>query len=215
MENKPTPQPPITIWPLYHRFLYLVIAVLLVVVVGGSTMWWKTQQQVDKDLQAATVALEPVQSSGTANWKTYTNDQYGFSMKLPEGWIQNGNPITESDGSIFMNFASPGAQSNPQFKHYGGELNVLIYRNPSSLTINNFFSQSTIWGQDFMKDATAGTKQIVVDNRSGLRMFDVVGESDAQVAILDDDKRFIEIVDSSIYQNDILNQILSTFKFTK
>lgn len=190
-----------------------VIVLLLVLGVGayGAIWYWQKQQATQEVV--LTFTPRPIATPDpTTDWKTYTNTQYGFEFKLPQGWIQNKEPNISKE-NILINFASPEAQKGPKFDFYGGELNVWIYQNPKSFSVTKFFDGNN-GGNELFHDPDGGlvkTKDIIVDSRSGKRFYDVVGGSTAQIAVIDDHSRFIEIDDG--FSLEILDQILSTFKF--
>jgi len=76
LEQKPN-------WILRHRVLYNVLAILVIVVVVGTFyLWqaWKANQNVNNQISDF---FSSNQTDPTANWKTYTNSQYGFEFKYP------------------------------------------------------------------------------------------------------------------------------------
>jgi hypothetical protein len=52
------------------KWIVLVIILLLVLAAGVGIYCWQSKYSVDE----------------TADWKTYTNEKYGFSLKYPTDW---------------------------------------------------------------------------------------------------------------------------------
>ena len=153
--------------------------------------------------------LEAQLPSVPSDWQTYRNEEYGFEVKLPQGWIQNKSPVISHDEVVLINFASPEDQAGPKFDFYGGSMDISIFKNLNNRTINEFIgSNGVIPG--LIGDATGGIKNLKIDNRDAVRLYDVIGEYTTQVAVIKDDKRIIEI---SVDDSKILDQILSTFRF--
>ena len=116
-----------------------------------------------------------------------------------------------SSNNILINFASPETQKSSQFDFYGGELNIWIWSNPKYLSMDKYFSGGAAPNIFQDPDGPVKSKNIIIDTRDGRRLYDVVGEGVDQIAVIDDHSRFIEIDDST----DILDRVLSTFKFTR
>lgn len=149
------------------------------------------------------------------DWKTYTNSEYGFEFKYPNDWIISRQPTLDSDGTVIIGFASSDIQKNPQFKEYGGDFNIFIYNNPSSLSIKDYFNDKPGLGPNLIGDASGGVKNIIVDGQNGLRLYGVTGESTSDVAIFPNfvNKKFIVIED--IYNPSLIDKILSSFRLIK
>lgn len=93
--------------------IVIIVAILAVAGTGGGVWYWQNQQvqkqkqDSDKKIQElekqaeglkkelTTVKSESETSDETANWKTYTNDKYGFSFKYPSSLF-----LTECAGKI-------------------------------------------------------------------------------------------------------------------
>lgn len=67
-----------------------------------------TEQSLTDAQTAATVAGE------TADWKTYTNSRYGYSIKYPENWHVNSTSSEED-------FSKRGSEDTGGIKYIGGD----------------------------------------------------------------------------------------------
>lgn len=77
--------------PKINPILAIVIIGILAAIIGGI-IWWQCQQPVSKVLpingqveQPETQQNVPEQAE-LSGWKTYTNEEYGFSFKYPNNW---------------------------------------------------------------------------------------------------------------------------------
>ncbi len=148
-------------------------------------------------------------------WQTYRNEEYGFEMKLPQGWIQNGEAtISEDKSIIIIGFASPEAQKSKYFDMYGGGFNVWIYNNPKFLSVSTFFDGKN--SVNIFRDEAGNIvekREILIDSKKVTRIYNFAGGmGNVELAVIDDEGRFIEL--ESYGDPKLFDQILSTFKFT-
>lgn len=191
----PAPKPPF--WPnFFHQFaplLYImtVVVILLLVVVS----YYAYPKITNKNSNTQTSTIPTPTPNPTANWKTYTGSY--FTFKYPSSWQQ---PQEAPDGSLGIKNANST-----------GEFSVLSGNNSGHSVQEN---------EQFIDDmASSGAKKLLVDNSpAALGEEDTVGNV-ATAFVLSKDKMLIysvSISDQSKNTNikNLLNQILSTFKFT-
>ena len=65
----------------------ILVVIIVLAVVGGGLVAWKLGW-IDE----------------TANWKTYTNDDYGFEFKYPQAWELNSD-VSSSAIHLYVDFA--------------------------------------------------------------------------------------------------------------
>jgi|SRR3989344_787409 len=75
------------------RKIVLVIVVIILVGIGGYFIFVNKSGQT---LQQPT----PISQDETANWKTYSNSQYGFEIKYPPGWNFETIPSHDAAGKV-------------------------------------------------------------------------------------------------------------------
>lgn len=147
--------------------------------------------------------LLPVHKDATANWKTYTNDKYGFEFKYPQEWTV-GDTSTGAGYSVFEYSVYPNYDLN---KNYGAGPLLQIYLDKRSLTeylANTNFSNKLNYTLD-------GKKGFVVNfpEKIGLYRPIYIFEKDGKAFVI-----IINITEGTDIGMKEVNQILSTFKFT-
>ena len=90
----------------------LVIALVLVGVYFGF---------IKKDVQAP-ISNEPVSTNETADWKTYTNTEYGFEFKYPQEWLIR--PMTNDPNEPIITFYNEEQLWNMQVEEYPWQTSV-------------------------------------------------------------------------------------------
>jgi hypothetical protein len=123
----------------------------------------------------------------TANWKTYTNDQYGFEFKYPESWtivnnLENGANIVDPKDINYRRISVYVDQSDPE---------------GSIRDVNQITSESSV------KIQGLDAKQY--NGESG-----VTGRSAVFLVIKSNNYYYVLIAPTDLY-----SQILSTFNFIK
>jgi len=133
----------------------------------------------------------------TSTWQTYRNDEFGFEVRYPKGWVMVG------EGEI------KNQQTN-------SSLSIIENNNPKNLSLDEWFREATlINGRPTIK---AVAKPVTINGVRAYRLdtelpppnpyFEIVGIADEQQHI------FTIHADYKVLEDgEILNQILSTFRF--
>lgn len=145
----------------------------------------------------------PNGTAETANWKTYTSTQFGFSIKYPEGW----SPNTATNGVIFR--TSEIEAGLPQIA-------VDVKENPNSLSSYKWWLES-IKGYGDEASLRENTKQekIIVDGIQAVKLESTsTFEGIPFVTAIVPQDRKVYVIEMSMRKDTILiDQILSTFRF--
>jgi len=81
---------------------YKILGYIFIIVVGlaiiAGLYYWQTVRQIPANIPM------PVHQDATANWKIYTNTQYGFEMKIPQNLTAtNGSSDPKNTDLVFFN----------------------------------------------------------------------------------------------------------------
>lgn len=198
-ENAALPQAQLTSieQPKQNNFLVVLLAVLLSLSVSIAGFFAYQTQTLVKELTLLKSSPTPVSSTEptfdpTADWKIYTNNDFGFSFYYPkdyklvtDGWEKIGdNP----KGHYVVNVGDPS-----------DEFNINIDIRKSSSRSGGNYKEITVADTTAYEDLDSVGKYV---------FFEKDGYSyDMQVLSLDSNKTNTE-------ENLVFDQILSTFKFT-
>jgi hypothetical protein len=186
--------------------LILVGIVLVLIAVGGYFLWSKKAKAPVVAQTNTPVTSTPTQAGDMANWKTYTNTQYGFEFQYPADWNLplNKNPH-DGLGSIEL-----GCPKEDVLDTETCPLNIGIWQS-GSYEISMFDSPK------------AETKTFTV-NDVQIKEFKPYKEAGSdgpigydEIANIPGNNITVQFTDSmgDYESNGIFDQILSTFKFTK
>lgn len=164
-----------------HKILGIIFLVLAAAAIVSGIYYWQTANQ--------TFAPLPIHKDATANWKTYTNTQYGFELKYP------------SEGKVVGSSVFPNAQELVPQAAIGFEVTAL----GTTVGIG-----SSCWKQITL-DGKQGYSCIFSSEIGGsYRVVVAPLYIDSKTPSLSTELKItIPITSDSVY-----NQIFSTFKFT-
>ena len=190
----------------FTPILILLVVVIMVGLSGGLYYFSKTNSPKPNATQVLAPSSSPTDE--TANWKTYTSKENGYSFKYPSAW-RIAEPIN-SPVEIY---------SWPSNKHYDlvpdSEISIHIQfqDNPSKLTIEAWFQQD--WGNERNKNneqsiLVNGIQAIRYTNKNLVRPLQytsvsfVHGDKVYNISAKPPDSKYLQVFDT----------IISTFKFT-
>lgn len=210
-----------------NRLLFILIFILALILGTGGTylvLNSKTQKQIQPNptpMVTATPTPDP-----TANWKTYTNAKYGYSVSYPKDWIiQNENLAVDSvttktklqSADFIIGEPTMGGHYIPGAES-GALLEIVVSLNPNFKSYEDFKSfeetKSTKFPLNYFSsvdnDAVIGgikaTKKLGGKPYKGWQSY----------AYTFDNGTIYEVyLTSSNNQQVLFDQILSSFKFAK
>lgn len=163
-------------------------------------------------------------SDETANWKTYRNDQYGFELKYPDNWSVTKRGLGEAIPAT-GNESSFSIGNNLESKGIG-----FIIAKLGSAELGSFYDSAKTL-EDYTnllakKDSNGNiirklNKEITIDGRKALWFDTYQWEVDLQAyswtpqIYFQDQDNIYEINPSGSVALNLLDEILSTFRFKK
>lgn len=144
----------------------------------------------------------------TANWKTYTNAQYGFEVKYPPQWSVNDRKteFTISDGNLRFEIITSNAGRGTYFtetKKSSIDVSNVKGERTDFLTDNKEVFISMISFPNYNKDGwNYGYLELSASGSPGLEINAIVSEETGK-----------QSVKGKVENFEVLDQILSTFRF--
>ncbi|PIZ71384.1 MAG: hypothetical protein COY09_00825 [Candidatus Portnoybacteria bacterium CG_4_10_14_0_2_um_filter_39_11] len=216
-----TPKPKSNLW------LIATIVLAVVLVVGSIVFAWQksASNKVKSDLQSQINTLRNqvqqltkiIPADETADWKTYTNEQFNFEMKYPKEWSFVEYPTINAVGF--------GNQDNPPCPEGVGECS-----SPMDIQISMTNIQEAIKSVGRQLSDTT-TENVIINNQNGIQIEGYYqgltggpgeryeGLKTIRIFFSHNNKTYEITIEerqkNDIPNLDILNQMLNTFKFTK
>ena len=189
------------------KILWPVVGILALIIVVSFTHFYK----ISKPIPAPNQPIDE-----TADWKTYTNEQYGFEFKYPSDWqfenSLNKSCDTAKSKCVFGLLNKPASNQNKGDLDFHDGVSMRFFIT-TGLTkeIQEYvqYPKGYPGGKDFSSYEFTGTSETESDYQ--VSAFKILPNS--SVIIFDWDRVGISVEDLSF--DKYLNQILSTFKFTK
>lgn len=181
-----------------NNSLVIILSILLLIAVGLAGLFYFQIQRLSKELANYQTRPFPTPTATpdvTANWKTYTNSEIGFSFKYPQEWTLQGTSI-------------PRIASFDTKSGIPGEFFVAYHKNIDSLSKWLLDNQAG----EIINTINANGNQFSVIKGGTLN---VSREYAIKVGTNSYLRLVIEPFPNSVISDEVINQILSTFQFTK
>ncbi|MCG2686254.1 hypothetical protein L6258_02715, partial [Candidatus Parcubacteria bacterium] len=194
------------------------LAVVATVFLTYQKLQLKKQSSQPAPTPAATSPT--IQPDETADWKTYRNERGGYQYSYPSDW-QNDEPCPSFTGPECGDGPQNGSFAHPRnYQYPDGNFWVEYFSNTSCQEIDYLnWPEQWSWEEvDKTEELISGVVATAYEGRIG-----GIGHTDDQIY----DRKYLAMdhqgtcykIDLASYQNTqhwrLLNQILSTFKFTE
>lgn len=157
----------------------------------------------------------------TTDWKTYTNTEYGYSIKYPKDWKFETNTVPEL--GFYVTFSKINRDGTDRIP--SSNISVLIVHNPRELSLEEWLLEKTEFmpgsGKEVRKDIyklsyDGSPSTIYVD---GTKAYKWLSKAGNRQVVFERDRTIYSV--GTLLQNrkfeeetkDIFDLILSTFKF--
>ncbi|MDO8515589.1 MAG: hypothetical protein Q7S14_03750 [bacterium] len=191
------------------NILVIVLASLLILSLGFSAyLLLQNKQTIVKESSGGSPTT--VAQDETANWKTYADNRYNFSLKYPNNQYVGIYPGIQSTGESGI-FVIQNSPFDPSPKTHGleGIFYIKIYpnvpKNEVMLTKDAGFTVSTMFLDKVLASVGIRTEQV-----SG------IGDPDTMIFVSKGSFSYLISYPNSDWNgrhSEIFDQILSTFKF--
>ncbi len=217
----------------------LAMAIFVLLSLGSVAFLYYQNQQLKTMLasyQAPVVSATPTGTTDpTTDWKTYINTTYGYSIKHPQDYEEREDfdrPANSKTTNLGLFNPNIGSVYITETKNLGFGHTPKNYTNIKNFVsgffnIKNGFIEPEHIAYDIFSDIRyriSKFEEILVDGKPGVRFIAHVVEDQGASSELDVDMAFIELPSKKVLviygelgnftlKADIVNQILSTFKF--
>ncbi len=190
--------PPDHLLPAPRSNAFLLITTFLLIISGAVANLYFLSPQPELIEESI-----PVIKDETADWKTYRNEELGFEMKIPNGFVVN-----DLDGVLVINKKEETAIEilANQNSEYRGDLLFFIDFNKNKISLESFYKN---FGEGYLyNDLVASTTEYKYSSVNSFKFPTILGE----IIVLDGKTHFVRVENGDI-ELSILDKILSTFKF--
>ncbi|MBU3918483.1 hypothetical protein KKC63_01050 [Patescibacteria group bacterium] len=198
----------------------IIVVLVLTIIVGGVAWYVGVNMEpgpspTPSPTESPSPTLEPDE---TADWKIYTDDEYGFEIKYPNFYYI----IDEDFGNV--SFRNEKYRENPSG---GCEFNILIRPNPLKKNLEEWLRDNSTEaefatdaheksGKLYFNSKQANIEEINIGREKAIKFYQIGGHPNDWINTLVENG--IYIIEMMYFPKcsselDVFNQILSTFKF--
>lgn len=115
-------------------FILFIVFVLILLLIIGYFVFYEDSREIilDKE-EVANKESEVEKKIDTSDWVTYKNEEYGFSLKYPEGWEKN-----EVDNTRIL-LRNVYKEFSPQTR-IEGELIIELFKDDSNVNLDEWIN---------------------------------------------------------------------------
>jgi len=198
---------------------FLLIVVVLAAIVGGGTIWLVKEQEAQFAKLPEIKVPEKVKDE-TADWQIYKNEEWGLEMKYPTDW--NLSDLSEIEDFRCVVLKSPDYKVKSAEKitfveiEKGASITIDVSYNPNKLSPREWLEWEK--SADYTDtDYYIYTDLSVIDNQPALQHRTNGRNSLIITRVSKDSYIYTILMGSSMEEEEsmreVLNQILSTFRF--
>lgn len=210
--------------------LILGVVIFLIVVAGGAYYFGRSQapksqiqnSEVPSQSPQSTTkfnSLVPTGVDETTNWKTYINDTYKYTLKIPSDWIIDSDNAKQNDNKlIFIYSGDFKVIGDTQVPHLSKGSQLEILSNFAADVTKSYIDFITFIKPDGKEYPNEG-KEITIDGERAMlwtsnNAFSIPEQKGYQASVLHHGEGYSMYMISALAQDTLFNRILSTFKFT-
>lgn len=156
--------------------------------------------------RAEALTTTPIQDV-TGNWKTYSNQKYGYQMRYPQDWYLFPDGTAAIGGENISAFANFDLNQGPR-KGSLQDLRIDVRVDPLTRSFDDYLNARS------EKKVTTSSEEVLVDEKHGVK-WTIHGLGTSYLVLVPNNGRVYSIIGpaENSTQIEIFDQILSTFKF--
>lgn len=217
----PVTPPPMELMPRKTITPKLIGVIVLLLVLGSGVyagIWWWGNQQTAQEVMPT---FTPRPTPDTSTWKTYANTRYGFEFKYPDT-VKAVDNVQLPEVAYLQSVEYSGKEAEPANFKQGIYARIEVLPNTKSLSLASFV-------KEYLKSYVTTQTQVIINGQDAImvKYSNTYSNSESEGPYSMATYYFLK--GPNVYGVDartnykpatsehinIINQILSTFKFTK
>lgn len=178
-----------------HKFKFILGGLVILILFISGLFWGKYL------IYTPIPSIDP-----TANWKTYKNTRFGFTLKIPNSWYVYDKTWIDDYPSVYIR----------DEKNSYDPLTIYILKNPDNLTLNDWLEKNKRLNPS-LENINTGTIRGLKDRGNIGVMYETGIKFYTETAYFSNNHfvyffYFSEKI-NQLFNSELNNQILSTFRF--
>jgi hypothetical protein len=190
------------------KMLLLVLGFVIILIAIGTAYVLGARSNAPKPTQVVltpTIAQPTPTRDPMGGWNTFTSNYFGFTQKYPADWI-NDNLCYQCPAQPVEDSSSERYFHPSRVKYPEGITYMINSKDGTSLAIMESAARNNKWEDQKIED-------IMVDGYKGIKVLGKLDGIDSELAVFEN-KNFVFQISNHGGYKDILDKILTTFKFT-